>query len=112
MFQPVSGPVSPGSSRFWRGIAIALVALLACDVGLRLLDRVAPGGLPDPMPAALAKGAPNGGGIIHSPTDGIVTTNETGTRVYRWGRIEGSPGGMSVIVFDVVEKTIDRVDLK
>ncbi len=112
MSQPLSGRVASASSRFWRGIAIAIVALLACDVGLRILDRIAPDGLPDPMAAAFANAAPNGGGIINTATDGIVTTNDAGTRIYRWGRIDGSPGGMSVIVFDVVEKTIERVDLK
>ena len=94
-------------SRFWRGAAVAIIVILACDVGLRLLDRFAPGGLPDLMPSAYA-----GGGIINAPLEGIVTTNEAGTIVYKWGRVEGRPGGMSVIKFDVKEQTIERIDLK
>jgi hypothetical protein len=93
------------NSRFWRTIAVVVVVLLSLDVGHRLL---ASGTLPDPMPAALARS----GGIVASDTVGVVTTNQDGTVVYRWGKIEGTPGGLSVVKFDLKTLSIDRLDLK
>lgn len=92
------------NSRFWRFIAVALVVLLALDVGHRLLSSSA---LPDLMPAALAAG-----GIVNTVDDGIVTTNQDGTIVYRWGKVQGTPGGLTVQRFDASKLTIDRLDLK
>lgn len=92
-------------SRFWKTIAVVIVALLSVDVGHRLVSS---GALPDPMAAALARG----GGIVSTATEGIVTTNQDGTVVYRWGKIEGTPGGLSVVKFDLKTLSIDRLDLK
>jgi len=92
-------------SRFWRVVAICFVVLLALDVGLRLFSS---GGFPDFMPPAHARG----GGIVHSTDAGIVTTNQDGTIVYRWGQIEGTTGGMTVVKFDLNSLSIDRLDLK
>lgn len=92
------------NSRFWRFIAVALVVLLALDVGHRLLSS---GAIPDPMPSAFGTG-----GIVNTLEDGIVTTNQEGTIVYRWGKIQGTPGGLNVQRFDAANLTIDRLDLK
>ena len=93
-------------SRFWRTVAVALVLLLALDVGAHLFP--AGTGMPEMMPRALAQG----GGIVHITDLGIVTTNQDGNVVYRWGRIEGSPAGMTVVKFDLNSLSIDRLDLK
>ncbi len=93
-------------SRFWRTLGVALVLLLALDVGAHLFS--AGTGLPEMMPHALARS----GGIVHITDLGIVTTNQDGTIVYRWGRIEGSPAGMTVVKFDLNSLSIDRLDLK
>jgi hypothetical protein len=92
-------------SRFWKTIAVLIVLLLAVDVGHRLFSSNA---LPDFMPVAQARH----GGIVNTPTSGIVTTNEDGSILYRWGNIEGTPGGLLVVKYDIKSLSIDRLDLK
>lgn len=94
------------NSRFWRVAAVLALVLLALDVAVRYLDRPA-----ESMPALL-RSAHAQGGVVFSPNDGIVTTNQSGTIIYRWGRVEGTSGGMTVVKFDVEKKSIDRIDLK
>ena len=94
------------NSRFWRVIAVALVVLLAVDVGLRLFERDA---LPPVFPVARAAAD---GGIVWSATEGFVTTNQDGTIVHRWGRLDSTAAGAFVTRFDVNKLEIDRLDLK
>ncbi len=97
------------NSRFWKTIAVVVVVLLALDVSLRWTGGgVGQGGQGWPA-LTMAK---RSGGIVFSPTSGIVTTNAAGTIVYKWGLIEGSPAGMTVIKFDLNKQSIDRFDLK
>ena len=92
-------------SRFWRTLAVLLVVLLGLDVGHRLFSSDS---IPNFMPSAMARS----GGIVSSDIEGIVTTNQDGTIVYRWGKIEGTPGGLSVVKFDLSSLSIDRLELK
>ena len=42
----------------------------------------------------------------------VYLANEDGSVVYRWGNIEGTPGGLSVVKYDIKSLSIDRLDLK